>query len=112
MQIVGKITSFKTDEFTPENLPTGVRISPSGMMRLCKSIDLEYPVLGALTESSHLICTSSIGIIVSHNARPKSFSRDPMWTGYDIVSVYVEGRVYECFRGSLNILTCQDVWSK
>jgi hypothetical protein len=109
MKIVGKITSFKAHEFTPENLPTGVRSIEPGMLRLCRSIDSTYPVLGALQESSHSISASSVGIVVSQEGRPNSFSRDPIWSEYDIVSVYVEGNLYECFRGSLDILACQDV---
>ena len=112
MQIIGKITSFKAHEFTPENLPTGIRLVEPGMLRLCSSINSEYPVLGALRESSRLICASSVGIVVSQEGRPNSFSQDPTWSAYDIISVYVEGNLYECFRGSLNILACQDVRGK
>ena len=75
MKIVGKITSFKTHEFTPENLPTGVRPIASGMLRLCRSIDSTYPVLGAMRESPHSISASSVGIVVSQEGRPNSFSR-------------------------------------
>jgi len=112
MTIIGKITSFKSLEFTPENLPTGVRSIEPGMLRLCKTIDSTYPVLGALSESPQLISASSVGIVVSKEGRPRSFSQDPIWSEYDIISVYVEGNIYECFRGSLNILTCQDIRSK
>ena len=105
MNDIGQIAKIKSLEFSLENLPTGIKSTKSGELFLCEDIDPTYPVLGALKESCKPVGKSSIGIIVSEHQRPRSFQKGKLWSDYDILSVYIEGELYKCFRLSLEILT-------
>lgn len=105
MENIGQIARIKSAEFTQENLPTGIKSAAPGSLSLCSSIESTYPVLGSLKVSNKAIMSSSVGIIISEHSRPRSFQKGPMWNDYDILSVYIEGELYKCFRLSLDILT-------
>ena len=105
MNHVGKIARIKCSEFTQENLPTGVKPAVDGSIFLCTDIDPAYPVLGSLHHYKKPVLASSIGIVVSHHARPNSFQSGPVWKDYEILSVYIDGDVYKCFELSLDFIT-------
>ena len=105
MSHIGKIAKIKSDEFTREELPSGVKAASSDSFYLCKDIDLTYPVLGSLKVGGRPILTSSVGIIISSHSRPNSFQSGPLWKDYNILSVYIEGDVYKCFEVSLDFIT-------
>lgn len=104
MRQLSKIASISPLEFTAENLPTGV-VTKGSDLKLCKSIGLDYPVLESMTYSNFLVPSNSIVLILSLAGRPKSFQVGETWDSYDILDILVEGRVYQCFRSSLNIIT-------
>ena len=105
MKNIGRIARIKPVEFTQENLPTGIKTVAPGSLSLCSCIDPTYPVLGSLKISNKIIMSSSVGIIISEHSRPRSFQKGPVWNDYDILSIYIEGEMYKCFRLSLDILT-------
>ena len=103
MSNIGNIARLEISEFTKENLPTGVTRS-SGQVRLCEKISPSYPVSEAIVQSSHLVDSDSIALILSKEGRPTSFQSGEGWSCYDIFNILVEGRTYQCFRYSLKIL--------
>ena len=105
MSSIGHIAKIKCEEYTQENLPTGVKIVKSGTLFLCSNIELTYPVLGSLSVCNNPILDSSVGIVVDEGSRPNSFQKGPGWQDYDIMTVYIEGNLYKCFRLSLDFLT-------
>jgi hypothetical protein len=109
MNNIGQIAKIKCLEFSRENLPTGVSATELGSLFLCSDIDPTYPVLGALKTSMIPVTTSSVGVIIAEHSRPRSFQKGPAWNDYDILSVYIEGELYKCFRLSLEILAPQNV---
>ena len=109
MSDIGKIAKIIPDEFTPENLPTGVKQVANGNLNLCISIDKHYPVLGTLTKSKDTISKDSVCLIVGFQGRPNSFQLGPEWSSYDILTVSIEGDLYTCFRQSLKIIAVQDM---
>jgi hypothetical protein len=105
MNVIGQIAKIKCLEFSQESLPTGIKTANFGNIFLCTDIDPTYPVLGALKTGAVPITTSSVGIIVSEHSRPRSFQKGSTWSDYDILSIYIEGELYKCFRLSLDLLT-------
>lgn len=102
MSLVGQIAKIKCSEYTRENLPSGVKVEKPGTFFLCSNIDLAYPVLGSLEISKKPILDTSVGIIVEEGPRPNSFQKGPTWDDYDILSIYIEGNLYKCFKLSLD----------
>ena len=104
MCVIGNIAGIIPEEFTQENLPTGI-LRLEGRLRLCDQIHASYPVTESIVASTHTVDQDSVALIVSIEGRPGSFQTGSGWSCYDIVSVLVEGRTYQCFRSSLKILT-------
>lgn len=101
---LGNIASIRDHEYTKESLPTGI-VSNGVFLKLCKHISLDYPVLESLSYSNHFVSNDTIVLVLSVVGRPRSFQEGKTWDGYDIVDIFADGHVYQCFRSSLSVIT-------
>jgi hypothetical protein len=106
MEITGQIVKIKSLEYTHENLPTGILNIKNNFCNLCSTINVKlYPARESLYFSNESIEINSLGLVLSNVGRPYSFQAGEMWEDYDLMRILIEGKLYECFRFSLQVMT-------